>query len=168
VTHGPAGPQGDDPEPDPVGSLRPITPRALALTAVVGLVTGWAFPRVALRWFDRPPMVSWAQPLTLFLAAAILSFLAWHTWRTVHQLGERLEPQRAVNRLVLARAGALMGAAVAGGYAGYAISWLGDASQRADDWILRSALACLAALVVMLASVALERACRAPGDGLQL
>ena len=36
------------------------------------------------------------------------------------------EPHRAVNRLVLGRAGALVGALVAGGYAGYAVSWIGS------------------------------------------
>ena len=75
----------------------------------------------------------------------------------------RLEAHRAVNRLVLARACALVGALVAGGYLGYAVSWLGDASQYADRWILRAAVAALGALGVTLASLVLERACRADG-----
>lgn len=113
-------------------------------------------------------MVSWLQPLALVLVAAIMAYVAWHTWRTVQQRGHRLEVHHAVNRLVLARACALAGALVAGGYAGFAVSWLGDASERADTWILRSTVAAVAAVCVMLASLVLERACRAPDDGLQL
>ena len=110
-----------------------------------------------------PPLVSWTQALALVLVAVIMGFLAWHTWQTVHVRGERLEPHQAVNRLVLARACALGGALVAAGYVGYAVSWLGDGSQLADRWILRSAVAALGGLGVLLASLALERACRADG-----
>jgi hypothetical protein len=92
-----------------------------------------------------------------------MGFLAWHTWQTVHVRGERLEPQRAVNRLVLARACALGGALVAAGYAGYAVSWLGDQSALADQWILRSLVAAGGAGGVTLASLVLERACRTDG-----
>ena len=51
--------------------------------------------------------MTWAQPLALFLVAAILAGTAWATWRTMHVHRERLEPHQAVNRLVLARACAL-------------------------------------------------------------
>ena len=155
--------QPEEPE-EPQGTLRPITGRALAISAVLGLVVGWALHPVGLRLTGDAPMVSWAQPLALLLVAAIMGFLAWHTWRTVHQQGHRLEAHHAVNRLVLARACALAGALVAAGYAGFAVSWLGDASERADQWVLRSVLAAVGALMVMLASLALERACRAPGS----
>lgn len=147
---------------EPRGTLRPITGRALALWAVAGLVAGYALHPVGARLTGQAPAVSWAQPLTLLMVAAIMAFLAWHTWRTVQVEGRRLEVHHAVNRLVLARACALAGALVAGGYAGFAISWLGDAAAPAERWMLRSALASLGALGVMLGSLALERACRTP------
>ena len=50
---------------------------------------------------------------------------------------------------------------IAAGYVGYAVSWLGDASQFADRWIVRSVVAALGGAGVTLASLALERACRA-------
>ena len=77
-----------------------------------------------------PPLVSWAQPLALLLLAAILGYVAWATWRTVHVRRERLLPHQAVNRLVLARACVLVAALVAGGYLGYALSWIGAAEGR--------------------------------------
>lgn len=150
-------------EPEPTGTLRPITGRALALCAVLGLVTGRAIHPIGTRLSGEVPPVSWAQPLTLFLAAAIMVFLAWHTWRTVQVEGGRLEVHHAVNRLVLARACALAGSLVAGAYAGYAVGWLGDAAAPAEQWLLRSVLAAIGALGVTLGSLLLERACRTPG-----
>lgn len=156
---------GPDEEPEPAGSLRPITARALAISVVLGLVGGWLWPRIAVRITGQTPMVSWLQPLTLVLVAGIMGFLAWHTWRTVQDLDRRLEVHHSVNRLVLARACALAGALVGGGYAGFAVSWLGDASDRAEQWMLRSVVAAAAAAAVTVASLVLERACRTPrGD----
>jgi hypothetical protein len=160
---------GTDPDqpPEPRGTLRPISARALTLCAVAGLVIGWSIHPLGNRVSGHPPLVSWTQALALVLVAAIMGFLAWHTWRTVQVRGERLDPHQAVNRLVLARACALGGALVAAGYVGYAVSWLGDASALADQWILRSVVAAAGAGGVMLASLALERACRADGGAPQ-
>lgn len=153
----------DDEPPEPTGHLRPTSARAITVCVVAGLALGWAVHPVASELAGRPPLVSWTQALALVLVAAIMGFLAWHTWQTVHVRGERLEAHQAVNRLVLARACALGGAAVAAGYVGYAVSWLGDQSQYADRWIVRSVVAALGAAGVTLASLALERACRADG-----
>ncbi len=162
----PSGPDlpPEDPPDEPHGTLRPTSARALTVCAVGGLAIGWTLHPLGSRILGHPPLVSWPQALALVLVAAIMAFLAWHTWQTVQVRGERLEPHRAVNRLVLARACALAGAVVAAGYVGYAVSWLGDASQVADRWILRSLVAALGALGVTLASLVLERACRADSE----
>ena len=157
----------NDPEPpeppEPRGALRPTSAGSLTACAVAGLVIGWGLHPAMSRLVGRPPLISWAQALALVLVAAIMGFLAWQTWQTVQVRGERLEPHRAVNRLVLARACALGGALVGAGYVGYAISWLGDASQLADRWILRSLVAAAGGAGVTLASLLLERACRTDG-----
>jgi hypothetical protein len=154
---------GPEEDPEPRGTLHPTSARALTACAVVGLLGGWAIHPVMSRVAGGPPLVSWTQALALVLVAVIMAFLAWHTWQTVHVRGERFEPHQAMNRLVLARACALGGALVTAGYVGYAVSWLGDGSQLADRWILRSVVAALGGLGVLLASLALERACRADG-----
>jgi hypothetical protein len=154
---------GPDEPPEPRGTLRPTSARALTICAVLGLAIGWAIHPVVSRIAGRAPLVSWTQALALVLVAGIMTYLAWHTWQTVQVRGERLEPHQAVNRLVLARACALGGTVIAAGYVGYAVSWLGDASQYADRWILRAVVAALGALGVTLASLVLERACRADG-----
>ncbi|KRE95577.1 hypothetical protein ASG76_08045 [Nocardioides sp. Soil774] len=158
-------PDGEPPQPS--GTLRPTSAGSLTACAVAGLVVGWGLHPVMSRLVGRPPLISWVQALALVLVAGIMAFLAWQTWQTVQVRGERLEPHRAVNRLVLARACALGGAVVTGGYVGYAVSWLGDASQLADRWIVRSVVAAAGAAGVTLASLVLERACRTGDRGSQ-
>ena len=69
-----------------------------------------------------------------------------------------------MNRLVLARACALVGALVAGGYAGYALSWVGLESDLASQRLWRSAIAALAGVAIVVTSIVLERACRVRSD----
>jgi hypothetical protein len=130
----------------------------------VGLVGGWLLHPVAERFRDTAPIVTWAQPLALLLVAAILGATAYLTWRTVQVQQERLEPHHAVNRLVLARSCALVGALVAGGYLGYAVSWLGVDTELANQRAWRSAVAAAAGVGIVVTSLLLERACRVRSD----
>ena len=100
--------------------------------------------------------------VTALPAGVRVGALAWDTRRTLHVRHERLEPHRAVNRLVLARACALVGALVAAGYAAYAVTWVGDASELAGQRVLRSAVAAAAGVAIVISSLLLERACRLP------
>ena len=155
------GPDLHDEEPsEPEGSLRPTSYVVVTVWAVVGLVLGWLWHPVAERLNGTAPVVSWAQPAALWLVAVVVGTTAWQTHRAVQVRHERLEPHRAVNRLVLGRAAALVGALVAGGYAGYAVSWIGDPAELAGQRILRSAVAVAAAITMMVAALLLERACR--------
>lgn len=156
--------QPESEEPEQHGSMRPTQVSVLAGWAVVGLVLGWAVHPVSDRLGAVPPLVSWAQPLTMWLLAAILGFTAWATWRAVHVRRERLLSHQAVNRFVLARASAMVAALVAGAYLGYALSWVGDPAEMADDRIVRSLVAAVGALVAAVAALLLERACRVRGE----
>jgi hypothetical protein len=131
---------------------------------VVGLVGGWALHPLAERFRDTAPIVTWAQPLALLLVTAILGATAYVTWRTVHVHHQRLDPHQAVNRLVLARACALVGALVAGGYFGYALSWVGVESELGEQRLWRSVIAGLAGVAIVISALLLERACRVRSD----
>ena len=157
-------PPDDGPEPQaPEGRLRPMSPAALCAWAVVGLIAGWVFHAVADRGTGLPPQVSWAQPLALVLVAAILFGTAWSTRRTIAQHPGRLSPHQAVNRHVLARDSAYVGALAGGAYLGYAVSWLGvDSSELAGQRAFRSACAGVAGILIVVGGVLLERACRVP------
>jgi Protein of unknown function (DUF3180) len=156
-----ADPSGEEPSG---GRLRPTSAATLTVWALVGLVGGWLLHPLAIRVRDTAPIVTWAQPLALLLVAAILGATAYLTWRTMHVHQERLEPHRAVNRLVLARSCALVGALVAGGYAGYALSWVGIDTDLASQRMWRSAVAALAGVAIVVTSIVLERACRVRSD----
>jgi hypothetical protein len=166
VTDGPdPHPRGDrDPDGEPTGTLRPITPGAVTAWGVAGLVGGWLLHPVSEELRGQALLVQWVQPAALLLLAVAVGTTAWHTWRTVQVRRERVEPHQAVNRLVLGRAAALVGALVAGGYAGYAVSWVGSEAELADQRMLRSALASLAGGLVVAGGVVLERACRVRKD----
>jgi MFS family permease len=144
--------------------LRPTSAAVLAGWGIAGLVGGWLLHPLAERARGTAPVITWAQPLALILVAAILGATAYLTWRSVHVHHEHLEPYRAVNRLVLARACALVGALVAGGYAGYALSWIGVDTDLADERVVRAAVSALAGLAIVATSLALERACRVSSD----
>lgn len=137
----------------------------LAGWAIAGLVLGWLLHPAAERLGRTAPVVSWAQPLALLLVAAILAYTAWSTRRLLRLRPDLLLPHQAVNRLVLARACALVGALVAGGYAGYALSWVGSAAELADERILRSLVAALGGGLIVAGALLLERTCRVDGPG---
>lgn len=161
---GPAGPEDEERETVQPGRLRPTSPGALTAWAVIGLVGGWLLHPLAERVRDTAPIVTWAQPLALVLVAAILGATAYVTWRAVHVQHHHLEPHQAVNRLVLARACALVGALVAGGYFGYALSWVGVDTELGDQRMWRSVVAGLAGVAIVITALLLERACRVRSD----
>ena len=156
-------PVPEPPEPEGrIGTTRPGLLLSLGLTA---LVLGWLLRPVSLMFTDVAPRVSWLPVLALFLAAAILVGVAWSTSRTLHRHNLRLPAHQAVNRLVLAKASAIAGSVVAGGYLGYALSWVGIADGPFEvQRLVRSALAGVAGVVIVAASLALERACRVRPD----
>ena len=158
-------PPTEEPGGEPSGGrLRPTSAGAITVWGLVGLIGGWSVRTVA-EWLDStPPIVTWAQPLALVLVAAILGTTAYFTWRVVHVQRERLEPSQAVNRLVLGRACAVVGALVAGGYAGYALSWIGVDTEMGTERLWRSVLAALAGVAIVVTSLLLERACRVRSD----
>ena len=151
---------GADPEKPAHDRLTPTRWSTLAGWAVAGLVLGRLWHPVAEQVDGTAPTVSLLQGTVLFFVAAILGATAWLTWRSVHVRGERLEPNQAVNRLVLARACALVGALLAGGYAGYALSWLGNDAELAGERVWRSLLAAAGGVATASSAVLLERACR--------
>lgn len=153
---------GDGPGGRP--GLRPTPPAALTAFLVAGLVGGWTLHPLAVALRGVAPVVTWAQPSALALVAAILSGTAWLTWRAVQVRHERLEAHRAVNRLVLGRTCALVGALLAGGYLGYAVSWLGIDAELGSQRLWRSVAAAGAGIVIAVAGLLLERACRIRSD----
>ncbi len=164
-----------DPPPEPPeeppktqGALRPISPQSLVGWGLAGLVAGWLFHWYADAELTTVPTVSWRQPVALFLVAAILVLTARATSRAVREVGQRLTAQQAVNRLVLARACAYVGALMTGGHLGYAIrsvaSWVGVSAEMVQEAAVRSSFAVVGGACVTVGALVLERACRVRND----
>lgn len=163
------GPPDDGPEPDrpehPSGRLRTTSPGLLVGCLLLGLVLGRLVRPVAGMLDATAPRVTWVQGAVLYLAALILLAVARSTHHALHRRRELLEPHQAVNRLVLAKSCAITGAVVAGGYLGYALSWVGSGAELSRERIWLSLVAALGAGLTTLGALLLERACRVRDDG---
>jgi hypothetical protein len=153
----------EEPSPDqPPGHLRSTEPGPLVVAGVIGLVVGWAVRPLSLRLGYAEPNVSLTAVGGLFFVAAIIGGTAYATRRTVRRNRFELEHHQAVNRLVLGKACALVGALALGGYLGYALAQLGVGDPASDTRLWHSLLAALAALAMTVAALLLELACRVP------
>ena len=157
-------PAGGPPSPEPPGRMRTTGPGVVVGAALLGLVLGWLLRPAAMMLGMTAPRVGWLQAAALYLVAAIVGVLARATHRALQQRRHRLEPHEAVNRLVLAKACAIAGSLVAGGYLGYALSWVGLRAELAGERIQWSLVAAGGAALTVVVSLLLERACRVRDD----
>jgi hypothetical protein len=146
--------------PEPQGHIRTTGPGVLIGFGVTGLVLGWLLRTLLVATQGPSPRVGWLPVGALFFVAVIIGSVAWSTYVALHRRHERIEPHRAVNRLVLAKSCALAGALISGGYLGYAVSWMGTTSDAAGLQITQALLAALASVLIVAGSLGLERACR--------
>lgn len=145
------------------GGLRRSSPVALVGVGAVGLLVGRSVRPVVESRGAIAPTVPWAAPVTLALLAAVLASLAWSTYQSVHHQQQSIRSERAVRLLALAKASALVGAGIAGYYLGYAISFVADFDLSLPrQRVIHSAVAAVAALIVVGAALFLERACEVP------
>ncbi|WP_310961475.1 DUF3180 domain-containing protein [Nocardioides terrisoli] len=142
------------------GTVGLTGPGPLCVFGAIGLVAGWGLRALAIRMGRAEPEVTWLSIGIVFFIAAVIGGAAYHTWRTRRD-GIRLEPHRAVNRLVLGKTCALVGAGIAGGYFGFALAHLGVTdSSGANAQLWHSVVAGCGGILVMVASLLLEQACR--------
>jgi len=164
------GPEDDDPgddgpEPGPAGHVRSTTPGVVVGWGVAGLVLGWVLHPAAVAVKGTAPTVGWLPVGTLVFVAVVVGSTAWTTHRQLHRRHERLAPHHAVNRLVLAKSCAIVGSLVAGGYFGYALSWLGlTDAELARQRLVHAVVGGVAGLALVTGSLLLERACRVSDD----
>ena len=145
------------------GRLRTTPPGSLAVLAVVGALLGWVLAPLLGALRGVVPSIPWSSVLALVFIAVLLLGTAWITYSTIHRRLQPLDPQRAVNLLVLAKASALVGALVAGGYLGFGAHYL-DSLDIAlpQQRVIRSGLAAAGAVLVCVGGLLLERALRVP------
>lgn len=145
--------------------MRRTPAAALGGAAGLGLVLGRAIPVLYEQADAIPPTVPWSSAIVLLVLAVILSDRGWATYRTLHRERGRVDPMQAVRLLVLAKASALAGSLVAGAYVGYAAAFVGDLDASLPrERAVHSGAAALAAGLVVVAALFLERACEVPKD----
>jgi ABC-type Fe3+-siderophore transport system permease subunit len=151
---------------DPSGNQVTSTPRrALVVAALFGGLAGWLLAVTTSALDVVPPSIPWSAPVGLFVVGALVGALAWSTHQQIQVRRERMEPQRAVAFLVLGKASALGGALVAGGYLGYALSFVARFDAEGPrERVIRSLVAIVGGLALTVAGLLLERACRVPHD----
>ena len=151
----------------PSGNQVTSTPRrALVVAALFGGLAGWLLAVTTAALDVVPPSIPWSAPVGLFVVGRPRRRASrGATHQQIQVRRERMEPQRAVAFLVLGKASALGGALVAGGYLGYALSFVGrfDADGPRER-VVRSLVAVVGGVALVVAGLLLERACRVPFD----
>lgn len=128
-------------------------------------MAGWGFHYVKRLGSGLDPSVTWPAAGVLAFLAAFLVLATFRT-RAARRAGVRMSSQHAVNLLALGKACARVGAAVFGGYVGFALGYLRPSASVPASQLVLVALSGLAGLALAVAGVALERACevKEPGD----
>jgi hypothetical protein len=144
-------------------------PTRLRVLLVVGLVAGaigWLVGRILDAYSGAgQPRLSWLTAgLLLFVAVLLLiAARAAGGWVRERRYARTMNALAVARMVAVAKAAAVFGALVCGGYAGYGLFILqlleSSAGQRRA--VIAGATA-LAGLIVMLAALRLERACRVP------
>lgn len=150
---------------EPQRGTQPLRPGALVVVGLLALVAGWAVRWVYAWTGAAEPLMSWWAVAVMWLLALGVTARAWQTWRRLQRHRDRLEPYKAVNRLVLGQASALAGVALFAGHLGTMGSRLGvPVTELTGDRLWRAGVAALGGLVLLAAGLWLERACRVPED----
>ena len=150
--------------------MKPTRVSALLAAALVAGVAGYLVAKLA--YSSLPPLPGYA-PVTLLLLAVAEGAIAWVVRDRVavrrrdldgRPRGRPLHPLQVARAVVLAKASSPTGAVLCGGYLGY-LAWTfphRDDSRAAAADVRVCALSAVAALLLVLAALVLERACRAP------
>lgn len=140
---------------------------ALLLLAMagVGLLAGLVVRPLAEGAGHSAPRPGWAAAGLFIVAAGIVGRLAWSTWQSLHKRHERMTSDHGLRMLAVAKASSVVASLFVGGYGGLAISFL-DAwdAPLGRERVLHGGVAALAAVLLLIAGLLLERSCRIPGD----
>lgn len=157
---------GERPGPErTVPPMRTLRPATLVLAGLVGVVIGLLYAIVVSRRDGVPPTLTAVGVISLGFVVLALAVAARYMSRIARQSG-RVDPHVAVRILVLGRAGAVVGSAVAGIYVGIGIERVtsGLTAGAGGRQLLYAGLGAVAGLAVMVAGLVVERACRRPDD----
>ncbi|WP_344219466.1 DUF3180 domain-containing protein [Kribbella sancticallisti] len=162
---GPDRAPGAGKEPPRPGSVRPTSRRLLVAIVVLGAAIGWTIVRAVESSGGVAPTVSWLTLVAWGFLAALLFVAARNTHQRIQVRHERVEPSRAVFLLLIGKASAFVGALCTGVYAGFALSFLSAVGASGPrNRVITAGAAAVISVLVVVAGLLLERACRIPED----
>jgi Protein of unknown function (DUF3180) len=150
--------------------MRPTRVGTLVLVALVVGALAWAALRVMESRSGGLPEIPLTAPGTIAFLAAILAGFALSIRSRLRARRERrpdarpVDPLLAARLVVTAKASALVGAGLTGAYAGFLVVLLVElGTNDRRGLLLRAGVCVVAGIVLVVAALALERACRVPG-----
>jgi hypothetical protein len=144
--------------------MKPTRLPVLALVFLLAMAMGYLLAETS---YARLPPLPAAAPVTLALLALVEGWLAFVVRGKVGGRRQRGRPMHALQvarAAVLAKASSPGGAVVGGGYAGiflWTFNRRGDVATYGDDARI-AGLAAVAGMLLVVAALLLERACRTP------
>ncbi len=151
--------------PDSPSRVQPTRFRALVLAALVGGGLTFLIMLGVTAYSLTMPYVPWTTPVLMFVAAGAAGVLARLTYVRNHVVRQPQDPARSVATLAVAKALLIGGSLLAGGYLVFALFSVAhlDAPLPRERLVVGLVTA-VAAVGVVVAGRALERACRTPDD----
>lgn len=144
---------------------RPTSTLLVVGLIAVGLVVGRLTPPVIVRLGGSPPRLGWVGPLMLLAGAVVVATFAYNTWQSLHRRHERMTADHGITMLSLAKSCAVVASLVAGFYGGFALGFIDNLdSMLGRERFVRGLGASFASLLLLVAALLLERACRLPED----
>jgi Protein of unknown function (DUF3180) len=149
----------------PTGTVGPTKISVLVALFIASGLFGFAIVPIAVQVNGTAPQIQWTAVGALVVIAGVLFVFAFTTYRTVHRERRLMDPRRAVNFLILAKASALAGSMVAGGYLGFALQFVDDLDiVLPRERFVRGLVASVTGVIIVISALLLERACRVPKD----
>jgi hypothetical protein len=147
-----------------MSQLKRATPLFVIALIGTGIVFGVLLRPLFTRFEVTPPPVNWGPSTMLFVLAVLVGGIAWSTWQSLHKKNERITSDHGVKLLALSRSCLIVGGVFGGVYIGYALSFIEDLdTPLGADRVWHAGFAAVAGLLLVTASLLLERACRIPG-----
>jgi hypothetical protein len=147
-----------------MSQLKRATPLFVVALIGAGIVFGVLLRPLSTRLDATSPQVTWGPATMLFVVALLVGGIAWNTWQSLHKKKQRMTSDHGVKMLALSRSCLIVGGLFGGMYAGYALSFVSDFdTPLGSDRVWHAGFAAAAGLLLVVASLLLERACRIPG-----
>ncbi len=143
--------------------MRRTSVGTLALVTGVVAVAGAAVLRLLESRGIYLPAVAWVEDVAILVLAAGIFWAGWAV--RAYQRGDRpdLDPLRAARTFVLAKAGALTGALLAGRYLATVLVVLGQLEIEARrDQAVAAGIGALCAVVLAVVGLVVEKFCELP------